>query len=462
MPRFIFARKISIRFNYLQDKVICLILIGMYFLFSLAGCSTMNGVFSGVQFWNSSIAQNAHTSNKKVALIVSRSVQYKGNPDSHYRLGSYYQDSGRHRKAIEEFKKAIYIYPYHVNAYNRMGVSYHFLRDFSKAIEMFKIALTLNTNLDYVYNNLGYTYLISENFDDAVESFQKAISLNDKVKRYHNNLGLAYAKNGQFDKALFGFKIAGDEAKAHYNLAVVYYEKGLYDQAANHFRKAVAINPSFGLAAVRLEAAEAFARISQPSREITLTGELTDVEQQTQDKWKAQKITTVVHQKDIDEENKTKTTEMITMISHSIDNKTVTENTTIPVKFTPKATGKQVVSITRQEDTKKHDIFNEGAIEISNGNGVNRMARSVGAYLKRKGIKVVRLTNADNFHYPETIIYYQKGYLHAAYYVAQQIPKYKKMEKITQFDRSNINIKVLIGEDIIPYKTIFTGSNQQS
>ncbi len=87
------------------------------------------------------------------------------------------------------------------------------------------------------------------------------------------------------------------------------------------------------------------------------------------------------------------------------------------------------------------------------------MARRMGNFLRNKGYNVVRLTNADNFNHTETIIYYQMEYLHDAYHVAQQIPGYQNMGKRERFDRSNINIKVLIGKDTAPYNKMFSGGS---
>ena len=57
-------------------------------------------------------------------------------------------------------------------------------------------------------------------------------------------------------------------------------------------------------------------------------------------------------------------------------------------------------------------------IEISNGNGVNRMARKVGDYLKTQGHEVRRLTNAKNFNYGKSKVFYQEGHSQEARHIA--------------------------------------------
>lgn len=83
------------------------------------------------------------------------------------------------------------------------------------------------------------------------------------------------------------------------------------------------------------------------------------------------------------------------------------------------------------------------------------MARRISYYLKGRGIFVNRLTNADHFKYSETKIYYQPGWDETANRVAEKLPVPQKIEERKGFDRPNINIKVLLGQDIIPQNKLF-------
>ncbi|HJX31412.1 MAG TPA: LytR C-terminal domain-containing protein, partial [Thermodesulfobacteriota bacterium] len=88
-------------------------------------------------------------------------------------------------------------------------------------------------------------------------------------------------------------------------------------------------------------------------------------------------------------------------------------------------------------------------IEISNGNGVNGMARMIGTYLNQEGIKVVRLTNASNFNHRETTIYYEKGYHESANYLAGCFPTCNNLKEREKLDRPQVKVKILIGKDLI-------------
>jgi lipoprotein NlpI len=94
-------------------------------------------------------------------------------------------------------------------------------------------------------------------------------------------------------------------------------------------------------------------------------------------------------------------------------------------------------------------------IELSNGNGVRHMARDMGEYLKSKGLKITRLTNASHFSHGKTTIYYCDGYQREAQDVAKEIPTDSDMKEINHLQRPNIKVKVLIGKDMAPFRVVF-------
>jgi tetratricopeptide (TPR) repeat protein len=124
---------------------------------------------------------------------------------------------------------------------------------------------------------------------------------------------------------------------------------------------------------------------------------------------------------------------------------------------TPKERSASEMISNHREMGEKHRLasLNGVGIEISNGNGAYRMAKKVGDYLKEKGLKVTRFTNANNFNYPETRIFYQKEYDEAAEHIAGHLPVFRSKEETEKFDRQNIKIKILIGKDLIPHHKTF-------
>jgi tetratricopeptide (TPR) repeat protein len=402
------------------DKGVCL-LITVSFISFLVSCSATGNVFKGVKLWDDAKALSAHN-NINMTRFVSSVRAPLGNPDAHYQLANYYQERNWHKDAIEEYKKIISIDPANVKAYNGAGVSFDQLGYTYRAIDYYKKALELNSGLGYVLNNLGYAYIRLGKYDKAIDALKKAVALDGGNGRFHNNLGLAYAKKGEFDQALTEFKLAGNEARARYNIGQVYYEKGLYNEARGYFQEALNINPSLSVAQVWLKMADSM---------------------------------TIDSQSPMNKMQPSETPDELRQVYESVENKEYK-----PVIESEKSSS----TIDNPDNAKLQESANKAAssykgigIEISNGNGVNRMAKTVSNYLGEKGFSVVRLTNADNFGHKETIVYYKAEHYETAYELSRQMTGHHNLEKVRKLDRSDIDIKVLIGRDIIGRNDLFAG-----
>jgi len=254
-----------------------MVLLSGSFLVFATSCSTMRTIWS----WPKSFFEGtkADQKDKEVNQFLSTVRPYQGNPDSHYRLACYYQERGTHKQAIEEFKKVLLIDPGHFKAHNGMGISYDLLGNFPRAVEAYEAALLLNPNLDYVQNNLGYSLYLQGNLDGAIAAFKKAIGLNEREQRFHNNLGLVYAEKGQLDLAMMEFQLAGEGAKAHFNIAQFLPKRELNHSGKMPHSPASPLHHSFLRAPAELETARALGRIFQPATEKAKGKELTTPEQ---------------------------------------------------------------------------------------------------------------------------------------------------------------------------------------
>lgn len=629
-------------------KTALVLVLSSSLLVLMIGCSNIQNILGWPKSYDSREAE--------IYRLLSNVRPHQGNPDSHYLLACYYQETGKHKEALEEFKKVLLIDPNYVRAYNGMGVSYDLLGDFSNAIELYKQALKINPGMDYVHNNLGYSYLLQGNFDEAITAFKNAIGLNNQNTRFHNNLGLAYGEKGQYELALIEFKLASDEAEAHQNMAQIYFKKGLMVEAKNHYAIALKLNPSLTVVRTVQKATDALAKIFEPipgkvepkqlivpdppkemakmenlnvSDQLTTTemepmeGEALTVSNQQsmleevsssydiskEDKEPVidvEKVKEVAEAKEIKKEEvlKEKTMEAppVAQANPSAPEK-VNLSTPQPngrgllkvhpelrITTLPSKTGlgsvervkkaKEIVDVSLEDkkDSITYSIVSDGeigdydvfkldspsrlvldiwkmgnhypktgiwlenpfikvvrighypdkmrfvfdslnpqlppyqvtrmdpklmvsfgnipqpdepkiyaketpspekeaasvstrtpfetshngklAIEISNGNGVNNMARTVGDYLKGRGFRVTRLTNAAYFNHAETKIFYQKEYHEGADQVAEQLPVFQSKEETEKFDRPSIKIKILIGKDLVPHKKSFENGNK--
>ncbi|MCX5835352.1 MAG: LytR C-terminal domain-containing protein, partial [Deltaproteobacteria bacterium] len=223
----------------------------------------------------------------------------------------------------------------------------------------------------------------------------KAVQLNGKNSRMRNNLGMAYAMKGEFHLAMREFEQAGDRLAAHYLMARLHYDRGLFERAKVEYAEALNLNPDFAGVRRGLEASEAMAKITQAAGARTVGDEA----------------------------------------------------------------GKTVIAEGNQEMKTPEALSLQGAgIEVSNGSGVNHMAREIGDYLKDRGFNVVRLTNADHFNYADGSIFCRKGYCDRAYELAMWLPGVQDVRETDRLDRERVKIKILIGKNQSRYRSLLVAN----
>lgn len=91
----------------------------------------------------------------------------------------------------------------------------------------------------------------------------------------------------------------------------------------------------------------------------------------------------------------------------------------------------------------------DGAIEVSNGNGVTGMAGQIANYLRGYDFSIRRITNARHFHFNESVILYRKGYLPMAEQLAMAIPGTQEIKLIDSLGRVSIGVRLLLGKDLM-------------
>jgi len=111
--------------------------------------------------------------------------------------------------------------------------------------------------------------------------------------------------------------------------------------------------------------------------------------------------------------------------------------------------------INLMENYKSEDITVENEIIVANGNGVNGAAGRFRAYLKSKGFKVAKITNANSFDHASTKIFYCNGGKKDVYKLLEQIPFVLDQRSIIELKSLKNRFKIIIGKDQIKYdKTI--------
>jgi tetratricopeptide (TPR) repeat protein len=110
------------------------------------------------------------------------------------------------------------------------------------------------------------------------------------------------------------------------------------------------------------------------------------------------------------------------------------------------------------ENSKSEDITVEIEIIVANGNGVNGAAGRFRTYLKSKGFKVAKITNANSFDHASTKIFYCNGGKKDVYKLLHQIPFVLDQRSIIELKTLKNRFKIIIGKDQIKLDKIISRS----
>ncbi|MBI5888407.1 MAG: tetratricopeptide repeat protein [Deltaproteobacteria bacterium] len=121
--------------------------------------------------------------------------------------------------------------------------------------------LSEKTTFADVYNMLGFIYYLKGKYTESVDYFKQALKINPHYTEAALNLSVAYNELGDIDKAkdvYFDAKkvenvgplfldpyVEGKLANMHADIGAIYSDLGLYAEAADEYKKAATLRPSF-------------------------------------------------------------------------------------------------------------------------------------------------------------------------------------------------------------------------
>ena len=275
-----------------------------------------------------------------------------------------------------------------------------------EAVDEFRKTIAICPDYFKAYNGLGISYDHLKDFARAEEAYQIALKLLPKSGPVHNNLGYSYLLQEKLSDAIKFLEEAEKKETGNHiilqNLGMAYYLSGRFEQAVRAVKAGGGdvSSPRF---------------IAQIQHHARLIG------QSRTDDGRDGGLNRP-HEKAEPE----------------------------PETLRYAASAKEKMSLTGP-------VPSDG-IEISNGNGIRNMARDTGLYLKRKGFRVVRYSNAGHFRHSTPRIFYTGDHLGLAEKIAEMFPCEMEFQKISSLDRPDIKLKVLLGKDLIPYRKLITGS----
>jgi tetratricopeptide (TPR) repeat protein len=286
-----------------------------------------------------------------------------------------------------------------------------------EAIGEFTKTLSIDPNHTLALNGLGISYDLLGDYPKAIEAYQAALQINPNLEYTYNNLGYSYLMQGNYDQAIESFKkaLAMNNKNEIYrnNLGLAYFKKGEKSLAWNELKANEASEKAHAIMGDMLYREGQYEKAKEEYKTaLKINPEMPQVER---------KIAAA--------ENLAKITEARNAASN----------------------GNKVVLKIDSSDSKSLNAQSVG-IEVSNGNGVTRMARGVADYLKENNLKVVRLTNARSFSYTNSQLLCEKEYLSTAQEVTRMMPAPVQIQEVKKLDRPTVKVKLIIGKDLMTHK----------
>jgi tetratricopeptide (TPR) repeat protein len=153
---------------------------------------------------------------------------------------------GKPAEAVQAYEKALALDPNCASAHFNLAVAALQKGKLDEAATHYQVALREKPNAE-AYNGYGFVLAQQGRAEEATQQFRKAIEINPKYTPAYNNLGDTLAKQGKLDEAEFYYQASLREKPStaiHTALGVVLKKLGRNGEAAEEFRKAIALDPA--------------------------------------------------------------------------------------------------------------------------------------------------------------------------------------------------------------------------
>jgi tetratricopeptide (TPR) repeat protein len=299
------------------------------------------------------------------------------------------------------------------------------------------------------HNLLGDYYQGRDRHREAIEEFNKAIRVDPRFVKAYNGIAMSLDRMGEHEKAQDYYRVAlaiqPDLDYLHNNLGYSYLLQERYEEAAAAFEKANAMSGGkVSRILNNLALANSALGKGDPSAMPADSKHLALIEYAAGN----------LRLKNGSFEEARGHYQKALSLEPGMRSARKGEEVAVLLAGVKRSMDKET-ALAQVGHEKPAVMLGRDGIEISNGNGVSRMAGEVGSFLKKQGFNIVRVTNADHFRYEKATVYYRGDAEWTARQILETIPGIREMKKVGGFDRDSIHVRIIVGKDLTAERKTF-------
>ena len=185
--------------------------------------------------------------------LFGRDVQVvTENPLGYRNLGVALADAGRHREALDAYRKVLVTFPQDGVTYFDIGTSQEKLGLLSEAADSYRRSLAIAPGKAEAHYNLGNVLKHLGRTEEALEEFRATVRLRPDFALAFNNLGNTLSALKRWDEAIAAYRqaqvLSPSSAAAYNNLGTTLRSAGRDDEALEQYRHALSLDPGFAAA----------------------------------------------------------------------------------------------------------------------------------------------------------------------------------------------------------------------
>jgi tetratricopeptide (TPR) repeat protein len=209
--------------------------------------------------------------NSMVVFDAILTKESRRSPMVYFHRGVAYEKKGKFEAAIDDYTRAIALFPAFYEALFSRGSAYENIGKFDRAIEDYSEAISYKPSSYEAYTNRGLVNKKLGRLNEAIADFDRAVALSTSAGKAYLNIGIINAEAGRFVQAIeqFSRAISADpmDAEAYGNRGIAHAIIGQQGAALKDFNKAVELRPGF--AAIYYNRGKLYAASGQQERALS-------------------------------------------------------------------------------------------------------------------------------------------------------------------------------------------------